>query len=137
MLSQLTYVSNRNPNCTNEEIEKISSCKKNNPSLEVTGVLLYSETKFIQMVEGNFKIITGLYDKIKLDNRHRNAVMLSYGVIKERAFPSWHMGAREIEGSKIDFKTEISEEDETIFNNILSGKEERGEKIISLLKKFF
>jgi hypothetical protein len=47
------------------------------------------------------------------------------------------MGAREIEGSKVDFKTEISKEDETIFNNILSGKEERGEKIISLLKKFF
>jgi hypothetical protein len=64
MLSQLTYVSNRNPNCTNEEIEKILlSCKENNPSLEVTGVLLYSETKFIQMVEGNSKTILELYEK--------------------------------------------------------------------------
>ncbi len=95
MLSQLTYVSYRNTICTDEEIEKIvSSCKKNNPLLDVTGVLLYSDSKFIQMVEGNSKTIIDLYDKIKLDNRHSKAMMISYGLIKERAFPS---GTWEIE----------------------------------------
>lgn len=138
MLSQLTYVSNRNANCTAEEIEKIvSSCKKNNPALDITRVLLYSDSKFIQMVEGNSKTIIDLYDKIKLDNHHRNVMMISYGLIKERAFPSWHMGNRKIEGSPVDFKTEISGEDETTFNNILNGKEESGIKVIALLKKIF
>ncbi|MEQ9165113.1 MAG: BLUF domain-containing protein, partial [Fulvivirga sp.] len=48
MLSQLVYVSNRKPNCTEEEIEKIlASCKKNNPPLNITGILLYSDKKFI------------------------------------------------------------------------------------------
>jgi hypothetical protein len=138
MLSQLTYISHRNANCTKEEMKRIlSSCQDNNPLLDITGVLLYSDSKFIQMVEGNAKTILALYDKIKLDNRHRNVVMISYGLIKERAFPSWHMGARKIEGNKVDFKTEISREDETIFNNILNGKEESGTRVISLLKKFF
>ena len=139
MLSQLTYVSHRNSNCTHEEIEKIvSSCKKNNPALEITGVLLYSDSKFIQMVEGNSKTLITLYDKIKLDSRHRNVAMISYGLIKERAFPSWHMGNRHIEGSRIDFKTNISQEDEILFNNILNGKEEENcAKVLDLLKKFF
>jgi Sensors of blue-light using FAD len=138
MLSQLVYVSNRKSNCTDVEIQKIlESCKKNNPSLEITGVLLYSDTKFIQLVEGNSKVINGLYDKIKGDNRHNNTMMISYGPIKDRAFPSWHMGARKIEGSSIDFKTDITSEDKNIFNNILSGKEENGTKVLGLLKKFF
>jgi hypothetical protein len=138
MLSQLVYVSNRKSTCTEVEIENIlASCKKNNPSLEITGVLLYSDAKFIQMVEGESKVITSLYDKIKLDNRHSNAMMISYGPIKERAFPSWHMGARKIEGNSVDFKTDITSEDKIIFNNILSGKEENGTKVLGLLKKFF
>jgi hypothetical protein len=82
MLSQLVYVSNRKPNCSGEEIEKIlESCKKNNAPLNITGVLLYSETKFIQLVEGDAKVIAGLYDKIKKDNRHSNPMMISYNPI--------------------------------------------------------
>lgn len=138
MLSQLVYVSNRKSNCTEAEIEKIlSACKKNNPPLEVTGVLLYSDTKFIQMVEGEAKVITGLYDKIKLDNRHSNAMMISYGPIKEKSFPSWHMGARKITGSQVDFKTDITKEDQAVFNSLLNGQEENGTKVLGLLKKFF
>ena len=138
MLSQLVYVSNRKPNCTAEEIEKIlASCKKNNPPLNISGVLLYNDTKFIQLVEGDAKVITGLYDKIKLDNRHSNCMMISYGPIKEKSFPSWHMGTRNLAGTDVEFKTDISTEDRSIFNSILSGKEENGQKVLALLKKFF
>ncbi len=138
MLSQLVYVSNRKANCTEAEIEKIlASCKKNNPGLGITGVLLYSDTKFIQMVEGDAKVITTLYDKIKLDNRHSNCMMISYNPITEKSFPSWHMGARKIAGKDVDFKTDISKEDKDIFNSILTGKEENGMRVLNLLKKFF
>ncbi len=64
MLAQLSYVSNRNSICTEAEIEKIlAACKKNNPSLNVTGVLLYSDSKFIQMVEGESKTIIAFTTK--------------------------------------------------------------------------
>lgn len=138
MLAQLVYVSNRKSNCTEEEIQKIlASCKKNNPPLDISGVLLYSDTKFIQMVEGESKVITELYDKIKLDKRHANAMMISYGPIKEKSFPSWHMGARKIQGSAVDFKTDITADDRQVFDSILSGREENGMKVLGLLKKFF
>jgi hypothetical protein len=138
MLSQLVYVSNRKGNCTEKEIEKIlASCKKNNPSLNITGVLLYSDTKFIQLVEGEAKVITTLYDKIKTDTRHDRVMMISYNPINEKSFPSWHMGARKIAGSEIDYKTNISIEDKELFKGLLNGKEENGLKVLGLLKKFF
>jgi hypothetical protein len=138
MLSQLVYVSNRKANCSQEEIEKIlESCKKNNPPLNITGVLLYSDIKFIQLVEGESKVIMALYDKIKLDVRHTTPMMISYSPIKEKSFPSWHMGTKEISSSQVDFKTDINTDDKTIFNNILNGKEENGQRVLNLLKKFF
>ncbi len=138
MLSQLVYVSNRRPTCTSEEIEKIlASCKKNNPPLNITGVLLYSDTKFIQLVEGDAKVITTLYDKIKLDSRHNSPLMLSYGPIKERSFPSWHMGSKKMAANNVDFKTDISAEDKAVFNNLLNGVEADGQRILNILKKFF
>lgn len=138
MLSQLVYVSNRKSNCTEEEIEKIlASCKKNNPALNITGVLLYSNTKFIQLVEGDAKVITTLYDKIKLDARHGNPMMLSYGPIKEKSFPSWHMGSKKMAGNDVDFKTDISSEDKVVFNNLLNGVEADDQRILNILKKFF
>ena len=61
------YISNRDKLCSNKEIEKtLESCKKNNPSLDITGVLLYDDSKFIQLVEGDLKTLLSLYDKIKL-----------------------------------------------------------------------
>ncbi len=138
MLSQLVYVSNRKSTCTEEEIEKIlASCKKNNPPLNITGILLYSDTKFIQLVEGEYKVINTLYDKIKTDPRHDQARLIAMGPIQEKAFPSWHMGARKMLGNEVDFKTDISGEDKEIFKGLLSGREESGAKVLGLLKKFF
>jgi hypothetical protein len=138
MLSQLVYVSTRKPNCSAEEIEKIlESCEKNNPPLNITGVLLYSERKFIQLVEGESKVIVGLYDKIKKDTRHLNPMMISYNPVSEKSFPSWHMAKRDISKTELDFKTDISGEDKRIFNSILNGNEESGQKVLNLLKKFF
>lgn len=138
MLSQLVYVSNRKPNCTAAEIDKIlTSCKKNNPPLDITGILLYSETKFIQLVEGEAKVIMGLYDKIKADDRHSNTMMIAYSPIKEKSFPSWHMGSKKLTSSDVEFNTEISAEDKVIFDGLMTGKEENGQKVLGLLKKFF
>lgn len=138
MLSHLVYVSNRSANCTSEEIENIlESCKKNNPDLDITGVLLYSETKFIQYVEGDYKKIMGLFDKIKLDKRHENVALISVGHIQEKLFPSWHMGNKKVFGNEVQFRTDINSDDKEMFINILDGKEQKGEKVQTLIKKLF
>lgn len=138
MLSHLVYVSNRKPNCTEEEIQKILiACKNNNATLDITGVLLYSDLQFVQYLEGEYRQIIALYDKIKLDNRHKNAVLISSAQISERAFPSWQMGAKKFDSSSINFLTDIQESDKGVFRDILSGKNQEGNKAMMLVKKFF
>lgn len=138
MLSQLVYVSDRKATCSATEIEKILiSCKKNNVSLHVTGVLLYSPTKFIQYLEGDSKTILRLYETIKTDPRHERTMMISYGPISQRLFPSWHMATREMDRLNIEFRTDISPEDKEIFQKLLSGGTYNDSKVLVLLKKFF
>ena len=138
MLSQLVYVSDRKATCSATEIEKILvSCKKNNASLNITGVLLYSPRKFIQYLEGDSKAIMRLYETIKADPRHERTMMISYGPIIQRFFPSWHMATREIDRLNIEFRTDISPEDKQIFQKLLSGGTYNDSKVLVLLKKFF
>lgn len=138
MLSHLVYVSVRKKECTDEEIDKIlSACKRNNPKLDITGVLLYSKTHFLQYLEGDYKEISGLYEKIKTDNRHKNVVLITTGPIEERTFPSWEMGSKEISEDKVEFQTDLTEEEAKTFQDIISGKNQEGNKSLHLIKKFF
>jgi hypothetical protein len=138
MLSHLIYVSMRKPNCTEMEIQKIlASCKRNNLKLDITGVLLYSEAQFIQYLEGEYNQIITLYDAIKLDNRHKNAVLISSAQINERSFPTWQMGAKKFDSTTINFITDIQESDKEIFDTILNGITHEGNKALMLVRKFF
>ncbi len=136
MLSHLVYVSTRKNNCTQEEIEKIlDACKRNNKEQDVTGVLLYSDTQFVQYLEGDYKQIINLYDHIKADDRHKNAVMICSSPIQERSFPSWQMGAKKLEN--ITYRTQMDIADKEIFASVLAGQEQQSSKAIALLQKFF
>ncbi len=138
MLSQLVYISVRSTECTDQEIEKIlESSIHNNGKIDITGVLLYSDQKFLQVLEGEYKQIIELYDKIKEDKRHKNVVMLSLGGIKERNFPSWQMGSKKISLDDVDFNTSMTNEDKQEFKAILNGKKEQSQKVIDVIKKFF
>lgn len=137
MLSQLVYVSVRSSNCTEEEIQNIlAACKRNNKEKDVTGVLLYSETHFVQYLEGEYSKISSLYDKIKLDNRHKDALMINTAPIKERSFPSWQMGSKKFNNDEIEYQTELNPSERVAFKSLLAGKESN-QQTIKLIKKFF
>ena len=136
-LYQLVYTSTKNKSCDEKEIQKIlESCKKNNPSKEITGVLLHSDEHFIQYLEGS-KDIINLYDLIKNDSRHSRPVLLSYGLLKERIFPTWHMGYKNISRDKIDFLTEGNIAEKKIFESLIKGEKPNEIAAINLIVKFF
>lgn len=138
MLSHLVYVSVRKKECTDEEIDKIlASCEKNNSKLDITGVLLYSQSHFLQYLEGDYKEISDLYEKIKTDDRHKNVVLITTGMIKQRTFPSWEMGSKKINEDKIEFQTELNKDEARTFQDIVAGKNQEGNRSLELIKKFF
>ncbi|MCB1143444.1 MAG: BLUF domain-containing protein [Leptospiraceae bacterium] len=136
MISQLIYLSLRTPECTDDEIKKIlDSAMRNNGKHNVTGVLLYSQTKFLQVLEGEEDEIVKLYESIKTDKRHRNVIMVSLKPIEERFFPSWQMGSKMINTETYDFLTKMNSKEQDEFRAILNG-EKTGDPI-NVINKLF
>ena len=63
-----------------------------NLSLDVTGMLVYKDGSFMQMLEGEKKTVLDLFDEITLDNRHKGILTMMEGDIKARNFEDWSMG---------------------------------------------
>ncbi|MDX2190621.1 MAG: BLUF domain-containing protein [Bacteroidota bacterium] len=138
LLSHLVYTSTRLPICTNDEITKIlKSAEKNNPKLDITGILMYNKDKFVQCLEGDYKLISTLYDNIKKDPRHTNVVLLTLGPAKERLFPNWQMASKDLTTNKLIVNTIISESDKSLFEAILRGEIKEGTNYSNILANVF
>jgi len=79
-----------------EQNELLTEIRRNNKILEVTGLLLYNDEFFTQVIEGAKNTIQNLHETIKKDSRHGNFVKLLEEPIENRAFPDWSMGYRKI-----------------------------------------
>ena len=124
--------------CDESEIKKIlASCEKNNPSHGLTGILLHSENRFIQYIEGEPAKLLALYDTIKEDPRHTAVNQRSFAPIEKRMFPSWHMGYKNIESDKIEFNTSISAANKKNFEGLITGKDQYNDRGLTILKLFF
>lgn len=71
-------------------------CQRNNSNKGVTGLLLYTDQKFVQVIEGEKNVIQNTYQKIQEDTRHENVEVLIEGPIKERNYPQWNMGYKSL-----------------------------------------
>ncbi|MGB8703808.1 MAG: BLUF domain-containing protein [Gillisia sp.] len=59
------------------EVENIlEKSEKNNNKNDLTGILLFSEGNFFQIIEGEKEKILELYQKIKDDERHHNLIQI-------------------------------------------------------------
>lgn len=67
-------------------------CRTNNAALDVTGMLLFHEGSFFQILEGDRPVVDALYDKVALDKRHGQVRKLIIEPIEERDFGAWTMG---------------------------------------------
>ncbi|MGI9382857.1 MAG: BLUF domain-containing protein [Methyloligellaceae bacterium] len=70
----------------------IESCRRNNPPLGVTGALLFNQTYFAQVLEGDRKAVTETFCRIANDSRHSDLVILEARPIRRRRFADWSMG---------------------------------------------
>lgn len=62
-----------------------------NEKAGITGVLLMSGDRFLQVLEGPASFVNELYCKIVADSRHRKVELISYESIPTTFFPDWSM----------------------------------------------
>ena len=73
----ICYVSQVSPNLSEHKVlELIENSETSNNQNDITGVLLYSDGNFFQVIEGKKELIQNLFDKIKADERHENIIII-------------------------------------------------------------
>lgn len=80
----------------------LTVARNNNKRLEITGMLLYADKRFIQVLEGEKQTVLSLYNTIQKDSRHFNSKIVLETEIDKRNFPGWTMGYKNI--NPIEYK---------------------------------
>jgi len=101
-LYNLAYISKNTIKGNAEEIKDqirdiLAAAHRNNPSLGVTGALLYSGGYFCQVIEGPEDVLEELFESIQMDGRHGDVTVLHFQPIESRGFSDWAMALAGIE----------------------------------------
>jgi hypothetical protein len=94
----LIYVSSAVNLFSDEKLrELLEVSRRNNGARDVTGMLLYIDGNFLQVLEGEKDNVLGTYQRISNDSRHRGVITLLQGDIDKRDFAEWSMGFHKVD----------------------------------------
>lgn len=134
-LIALVYVSASKELMSNEELDAIlTQSRANNSELGLTGMLLYYDGAFMQVLEGPENAVRQMYARIGRDPRHGNVIILLEEYIPERNFPDWSMGYQRLdldEAQRLPGFTSFAEADQ-----FLEYFQAEPQKSLTLLQSF-
>ncbi|MBL8132415.1 MAG: BLUF domain-containing protein [Anaerolineae bacterium] len=131
----LVYVSFAAHDLSDEELKDILKvARETNQQLGITGMLLYRDGFFIQVLEGDEDKVKALFARIAADPRHRNVLTVHTGQVESRRFPDWTMGFNKLSDSDLDqlpgFTDFLSRPDDgTLFT-------QNSDRVLTLLDSF-
>ncbi|MER2492435.1 BLUF domain-containing protein [Catenovulum sediminis] len=101
---RLIYHSLASYNLSKSEIKQIQQCSSQfNAINKVTGMLVYDNLRFLQLLEGETVVINDLYNRIVNDKRHNCVQLVHFGELNNRRFTEWSMGVAYMPVSKKTF----------------------------------
>ncbi len=103
-LFHLIYVSVAAHTFSDDDLKVLlKKARTKNEKLNVTGMLLYRDGLFLQVLEGEEKALDELYGNvISKDVRHKKVWMIYKKPVEKRSFQNWTMGFNKIEGKQIE-----------------------------------
>jgi hypothetical protein len=100
----LVYTSHARAPYTQEDlIDLLRQSRNYNVQHNITGMLLYLNGKFIQVLEGDKEEVVALYERICQNPRHLRVMKVMEGNSRARLFKDWSMGFKQLTDE--DFKT--------------------------------
>ncbi|WP_164857082.1 BLUF domain-containing protein [Sphingomonas crocodyli] len=74
------------------EVARIAAASRaHNPTVDITGALLFTGTHFAQILEGEEEAVDALLAKLHADPRHRDLQVVQRGPIAMRRCAGWNM----------------------------------------------
>jgi len=102
-LIQLIYCSAEGrPFSSADLMRLLTRARSRNAALGVTGILLYSEGSFFQVLEGEPSAVDGLFADICRDKRHGGITLIIREPIARRSFGDWTMGYADVAPRDLD-----------------------------------
>lgn len=91
-MHQLIYLSTPTHSLSDTQLrELLNQVRAKNAELDVTGVLFYGASQFLQLLEGDALTLAALYERIGQDGRHHSLVKLADKEVVGRSFSDWAM----------------------------------------------
>ncbi len=101
-LFHLIYASAATHRLTEQDLAQLlQSCRENNARLGLTGMLLYADGSFFQVLEGATEVVHGLYQRIERDARHAQVTRIISEPIPRRYFSEWSMGFSDLSAAAL------------------------------------
>jgi hypothetical protein len=101
-MHKLLYVSSTKRDFPSADLEvMLAKARAKNGALDVTGLLLYVDGGFLQILEGEKDVLADLYAKIAQDPRHWDAKVL-LNCEAQRNFGEWSMGFKALNNDADD-----------------------------------
>lgn len=99
---QMIYTSEaRNKFAPAELQELLLIARRNNDRDAVTGMLLYEDGTFLQVLEGENDVVEATYQRIAADKRHHKIMLIARFEIDHRSFHDWEMGFFDASGGNL------------------------------------
>jgi len=93
----LVYVSSATGDFSGDDLTALlKQSREKNARLNITGMLLYKDGNFIQVLEGPDDAVEQLYQTIHADDRHIGVIRMLARKIEQRQFPDWTMGFQDL-----------------------------------------
>lgn len=123
-LVQLIYVSSAKYLMTEHElVDLLKAARVANLSHGITGLLLYNDGNFMQVIEGERCDVDQLFKNIEGDVSHTGIIVLLKDKIISRDFSKWAMGFHNISGKELEgFSRFLEYHSSDSDNVILPGK---------------
>lgn len=87
----------------------LEAARRNNAKRGITGMLLYVERNFFQVLEGDESTVGEVFELIRRDTRHGRVTQIIREPIFERAFSEWTMGFANVDLTQV--RSHIGEND--------------------------
>lgn len=85
-----------------ELVGLLRGARAHNEAARLTGILLYRDQTFVQLLEGQRPRVESLYASIRQDARHADVTTVSAREQLDRQFPDWSMGFSNLDSEPVD-----------------------------------
>ena len=108
MLRTICYGSTASPSLDKQALSALyDQVIDHNLKNYITGVLLFSDGNFMQIMEGEVDKMEQLYSDIEKDDRHHHLIKLIDTEIKERLFENYSNGVTIVKDERATFKLNL------------------------------